>query len=309
VNRNQEFLKAAEEAREILRNDIGTWPSADINIYIYGSNQDMKDALTGEPDWIGGMSFGENQRTIIIGIDPGNEDWGKATIAHELAHTAVDSFMGGCYASIPLWLNEGVAMVAEGELEDEYAQALEKAVYYDTLFSLRSMSEEYQYVDGDPTLTYAESHSVTVYIIQAYGREKIRALLERLGEGYTYDNALREAFGVDMDELENAWRKSIGADTMPEQVAPAATAASDSTLAPPSIPLAISTSTPTPRTPPTATPAGQPAGGGIAAGIPIPLSLAAVCGLGLLCAAGIAVFAILFILGRRKRAVAGRNDG
>jgi hypothetical protein len=300
---NREFLAAAESAREILRTDIGTWPEAEINIYIYGSTQDMKDALVKEPEWIGGLSFGENQRTIMIGIGRGEEEWGKSTISHELAHTVVDSVMNGCYASLPLWLNEGIAMEAEQFLDEEFSRTLEEAVYYDTLFTLREISYEYQYVDGDPTLTYAESHSATQYVIGEYGGEKIFRLLKRLGQGYTYDNAMLDAFGVDMDELEDAWRASIGADPAPGygDAQPAATR--QSTLPPSALELILSTQTPVPPSPAAATPEGGPPPTGGAGGLlGSPWNFAALCGCGLLCSSGLAVLGAVFLLRRRRTA-------
>ncbi|MBN1440071.1 MAG: hypothetical protein JW929_11740 [Anaerolineales bacterium] len=247
---NREFLQAAEAARDLLRKDVGTWPDLDIRVYLYGSNRDLKEALEGEPEWIGGLSFDANQRTIMIGIDPGNEAWGKATISHELAHTAVDSIMGGCWASIPLWLNEGIAMYAEGEQEAVYGEALVDAIYYDRLFSLRSISDEYQMVEGDPILTYAESYSVVSFMIGEYGQEEIRRLLQTLGRGYSYDYSLIDALGVDMDGLEEAWRKAIGADPMQKSSAAAPTLAMPESTLPPSIlSLAESTPMPTPTAP------------------------------------------------------------
>jgi len=250
------FLQSAENARTLLEQDVGAWPKSDINLYIYDSNQAMKDILVGEPDWIGGMSFWENQRTIIIGIDPGNEAYGKTTIAHELAHVAVNSIMGGCYAMIPLWLNEGIAVYSEGPPDPQYAQLIDRAVYYDELFSLRSISEEYQEIDGDPSLTYAESLSVVQFLVNRYGQAKIRRVLQALGEGYTYDPALEGAFGLDMDGLEDAWRKSIGADPLPKKTAsPSPTPWSEETLAPVLSTPVYSTLTPTDNVVPTATPA------------------------------------------------------
>jgi hypothetical protein len=253
---SKDLMKAAEDARILLKQDVGAWPIQDINLYIYGSTQEMKDSLVGAPDWIYGMSFWENQRTIIIGISPGDEAYGKSTIAHELAHVAVNSIMGGCYASIPLWLNEGIAVYSEGIPDPQYAKLIDNAVYTDDLFSLRSISEEYQVIDGDPSLTYAESLSVVQYLVKEFGQEKIRVLLQSLGQGYTYDSALRMALGMDMDGLESAWRKSIGADSHPQFTpTPAPAALTEGTLPPFSTTLVYSTLTPTESRMPTATPA------------------------------------------------------
>jgi hypothetical protein len=299
---NRGFLKAAEDARGLLRNDLDAWPSDDIHIYIYGSNKDLKDALTGEPDWIGGLSFDANQRTIMIGIPPEYADWGLTTIAHELAHTAVDSIMGGCYASIPLWLNEGIAIYAEGELDEDYQSSLDDAIYFDSLFSLRSISYTYQEIDGDPTQTYAQSYSIVKFLIEEYGQKKIRQLLDRLGEGYTYDNALRKTFGVDMDGLEAAWRKAIGADPMQRKApAPSPTAFLDATIPPVSSTLAISTLGPLPPLPATVTPKGEPV---LISNSP-PGSIPIICVLGFLCIAGIGALGLMLFWRANKNRTAG----
>jgi hypothetical protein len=298
---NRGFLQAAEDARDFLRNEINAWPSEEINIYIYGSNEEFKDALEGEPDWIGGLSFGANQRTIMIGIAPEYVDWGKTTIAHELAHTAVDSIMGGCFASIPLWLNEGIAMHAEGSLEPEFQRILDDAIYYDSLFSLRSISYEYREIGGDPSQTYAQSYSAVAFLIDAYGRKDIRRLLDLLGEGYTYDNALLAALGVDMDGLEAGWRKAIGADPMRVRTGvPSVAAPLEATIPPGSSSLVLSTNTAVPSPRQSVEPHGSSPGREIPQGAGFTGVLLLLCGLGFCVAGGIGVFGLLFLVRSRN---------
>jgi hypothetical protein len=124
----QDLMQTAENARTLLIDEVGAWPELDINLYIYASSQAMKDALVSEPTWIGGMTFWENQRTIVIRIGTGEVPWGKTTIAHELAHVAVNGIMGGSYGSVPLWLNEGIAVYAEGPPDPEFAKLIQVAV-------------------------------------------------------------------------------------------------------------------------------------------------------------------------------------
>jgi hypothetical protein len=297
----QDLMKSAENARTILIQDVGAWPDADINLYIYDSNQAMKDALVGEPDWIGGMTFWENQRTIVIGIGAGEEAWGKATIAHELAHAAVNSIMGGCFGSIPLWLNEGIAVYTEGPPDPQYTKLMEHAVYYDELFSLRSISEQYQEVNGDPSLTYAESLSVVQFLVAQYGHEKIFRVLQALGAGYTYDSALQSALGLDMDGLEDAWRKSIGADPVPRPTAEASsTPLTEGTLPPFSSTPVYSTLTPTESAVPTSTPAPGGVGEAAKALLQYPGNLISVVCLLMTCLVVLGFLACILILSRRN---------
>jgi hypothetical protein len=301
------LIQSAENARTLLIEDVGAWPESDINLYIYDSNQAMKDILVNEPDWIGGMSFWENQRTIIIGIDPGNEVWGKATIAHELAHVAVNSTMGGCYASVPLWLNEGIAVYSEGTPDPQYAKLMDHAVYFDELFSLHSISEVYQEIDGDPSLTYAESLSVVQFLVKQYGHEKIRRILQVLGEGYTYDSALHSALGLDMNGLENAWRKNIGADPLPQKTASASpTPLTEDTLPPFSSTLVYSTLTPTVIEIPTATPGPGRAGRALANIFDYPANLLSIVCIMTICVLLLMALALLLYLRVRS---SGRGRG
>jgi hypothetical protein len=297
----QNLIKSADNARTVLIQDVGAWPDSDINLYIYDSNQAMKDALVGAPEWIGGMTFWQNQRTIIIGIDLGNEAWGKSTIAHELAHVAVNSIMGGCYANIPLWLNEGIAVYTEGTPDPQYAKLIDHAVYYDELFSLRSISEQYQEIDGDPSLTYAESLSAVQFLVSQYGHEKIRRILLALGEGYTYDSALQSALGLDMDGLEDAWRKSIGADPLPRKIAGASsTPLTEETLPPFSSTPVYSTLIPTESAVPTRTPAAGGVGATAKALLVYPGSLISVVCIMMACLMIIGIAAGVLILSRRN---------
>ena len=71
-------------------------------------------------------------------------------------------------------------------------------------------------------LSYAQSFSLTNFLIQTYGREKMTALLVALRDGMTADDALQQTYGFDIDGLEDAWRESIGAKPRPVSAQPTA---------------------------------------------------------------------------------------
>ncbi len=50
------------------------------------------------------------------------------------------------------------------------------------------------------------------YLIDTYGWEKMRQLLAVFQEGSTYDDALVRVYGVDMGELDEEWRASLGVE-------------------------------------------------------------------------------------------------
>ena len=72
----------------LLKNDAGLVPDSPIDLYIFGSTNDMKDAILYEPSWTGGQAFPE-QNIVILGISQAELDWGRSSIVHELTHVLV----------------------------------------------------------------------------------------------------------------------------------------------------------------------------------------------------------------------------
>ena len=165
-------------------------------------------------EWTGGVAFFD-YGIIAIGISPGDLAWGKRAIAHELGHLVVHQAVFGPYGELPTWLDEGLAMDAEGNLRSDLQKKLDKAVTNDTLFSVRSISSSFPPDPDEAALCYAESYSVVQFLLDNYGRHKILELLNVFQEGSTYDDALNEVYGFDMDGLNTAWREGLGLGPQP----------------------------------------------------------------------------------------------
>ncbi|MFC1919128.1 peptidase MA family metallohydrolase, partial [Chloroflexota bacterium] len=144
-----------------------------------------------------------------IGIDPGNLSWGKRAATHELAHLVVHQMTFNPYSELPTWLDEGLAMYAEGELEAGYADFLEKAIAEDSLISVRSLASPFSAYGGQAVLSYAQSYSLVEFLVAGYGQNRMLELLNTFSEGSSYDRALEKVYGFDMDGLDNLWRDYV----------------------------------------------------------------------------------------------------
>ena len=82
------------------------------------------------------------------------------------------------------------------------------------LMTLQTLSSSFPADSEQAGLAYAQSGAVVEFIIQHYGEDAMAKLLEIFSEGALYDEALKEALGVDTWELDNAWRQSIGAQPL-----------------------------------------------------------------------------------------------
>ena len=247
-----ELYDAAAQGLDRLGQDAGMKPEKPVDLYIYTNTQDMQDAILYEPGWTGGMAFPQYD-IVIIGIAPTEIDWGKRTEVHELTHVLVGHLTFSCLGDVPTWLNEGLAVYSEGELEAYSQTQLEAAIRDNTLFSLRSLSGGFSEIPDKADLSYSQSYSVVRFLIEKYGRDKMTALLLALRDGETVDDALTTVYGFDVDGLEDAWRAAIGAQA--RLAVPNPTATPTPTIVPTIVPIsgapgaAISTPAALPATP------------------------------------------------------------
>ncbi len=201
---------AASDGLRFNETQSGLKADAPINIYIYASTNDLKDAILYEPSWTGGLAFPE-QNIVILGISRSDLDWGRDAIVHELTHVLVGHLTFSCLGDVPTWLNEGLAVYSEGELDPASEGQLEDAIRDDTLLTVRSLSSGFSEVADKAYLSYSQSYSLTRFLVETHGQEKMTSLLVSLRDGLTVDEALMQTYGFDIEGLENEWRRSIGA--------------------------------------------------------------------------------------------------
>ncbi|HEX2697136.1 MAG TPA: peptidase MA family metallohydrolase [Anaerolineales bacterium] len=206
----QDLLDNAVNGLARIEKDAGLTADQPIDLYIYASTDDMKDAILYEPSWTGGQAFPEHN-IVIIGISPSDLTWGRRAEVHELTHVLVGHLTFTCLGDVPTWLNEGLAVYSEGPLDEQSQQQLDDAIKNDTLLSVRSLSGGFSEVSDKAYLSYSESESIVGFLIKTHGREQMTALLIDLRDGNTIDEALNQVYGFNVEGLEDAWRKSIAA--------------------------------------------------------------------------------------------------
>ena len=205
-----DLAKAAYDGLLFNETQSGLKAEAPIDVYIYASTGDLKDAILYEPSWTGGQAFPE-QNIVILGISQSNLDWGRDAMVHELTHVLVGHLTFSCLGDVPTWLNEGLSVFSEGELDPTSERQLEDAIRDDTLLTVRSLSSGFSEVADKAYLSYSQSYSITKFLVETHGQEKMTSLLLSLQDGMTIDEALLQTYGFDVNGLENAWRTSIGA--------------------------------------------------------------------------------------------------
>lgn len=249
----QTLLEAAVTGLDRLEQEMGIQLQDEVQLFIYGSSSDMQDAVLYIQDWAGGIAFSE-YNTILIGVPPSiADDWGRSTVQHELAHLVIGQFGRSCVGgSLPTWLSEGLAVFAEGDLQADFSDALNRSLAQDSFEPIRSLNGAFPTDDQAASAAYAQSYSIVAFMLDQFGQEQMQQLILTLANGAGYDRALEEVYGVNIDGLETAWRQSIGAP--PRSIPPTSTpilAENVATVVPPGLPKNVPTPPSAAEPPPT----------------------------------------------------------
>ena len=202
-----ELMAATQEALARLAANTGAELATPVRLYIYAGQSDLLGAMINPQEWTGGAAYSQYGIIVIgIGQTQSQLEWGKRTISHELTHLVINQVTYNPYNYLPNWLNEGLAMTSEGELELSFVFALSGAEAENSYISVRSLCSPFSAYTDQSILAYAESYKIVSYLIDEYGREKMFELLNVFKQGSGYDEALKSIYGFDMDELNSLWR-------------------------------------------------------------------------------------------------------
>jgi len=222
----QSLFDEANKTLDQIEADTGVKVKMPIKIFIYGNYNDLHDAIAvGSQEWTGGQAF-TDQGSVVIGVSPDNLDYGLIATPHELTHLVIHQATKNPFGDIPTWLDEGLAVYMSGELDASGMGYNDRGVVAAAakdgeLMTLQTLSSSFPADPNQTTLAYAESGVVVEFIIKHYGKDAMAKLLDIFSQGSTYDDALKQALGVDMRGLDNAWRQSLGAPPLQNTAAQA----------------------------------------------------------------------------------------
>lgn len=234
----QQLVQAATDGLTSLHTQQGVDLKSQVAVWIYSTQAAMRGAMIGSPVWIGGRSYPDFS-TILLIIGPGGLAEGRKALVHEMTHQAVyqQTFNPLIGSQVPLWLNEGLAVTSEGPTTPTFAEALRSAVAANRLPSFRTIDSAFPPDPQASNLAYAQSESIVRYLLKQYGAVKMRDLLGVFQLGSRVDAALQKVYGMDLDQLQDSWRQSVGAKPL-GHAAVASGAAAVATLQPLTVPKA-----------------------------------------------------------------------
>ena len=130
----------------------------------------------------------------------------EAIMKHELCHLLLHKNIKD--QNLPVWLDEGVAQWVSGGLADiimDRYSALDEAIFSNRFIRLKYLENGFPDDERRLILAYAESKSLTDYIISEYGPDGLLRLLDYLKDGEGINSAVQKAYVISFDELEKRW--------------------------------------------------------------------------------------------------------
>ena len=188
-----------------------------VNVFIYENEEDAGPGALLQRDTVNPYrAF----NTVVTAIPEEFEGDELPVLIHELAHFLVQDRAFNCFNGLPHWLEEGLALLAEGGITEDMRRAFSEARLIEQFVPLRSFDAPVdsgasetteQYLESRESLIrYAQSHSLVEVLRDEFGWESIGLLLDLFKYGITVDDALKLAFGLDTEETELLWRLRSG---------------------------------------------------------------------------------------------------
>lgn len=154
------------------------------------------------PRWGAGMTL-PGRRLVVIRADGGDP---FETLQHELAHLALHTAISG---RVPLWFDEGYAVVASREYGRLAALQLNLAVALGRVPALRQLDADLRGVSGDAAAAYALAGSAVAELQRRHPDNSLEPLLGKLRDGMGFDEAVRASTGMDLDRFDEVWHRSV----------------------------------------------------------------------------------------------------
>jgi tetratricopeptide (TPR) repeat protein len=204
---SRRLLAALESQYAVLTRDFGVSPPETVTVIVY-TNRAFHEA-THAPEWGGGL-FDGKVRVPLQGVEVISPEL-LSVLRHELTHSFVHFRSRG---RAPTWVHEGLGQLEQGYTVGDGAEPLLQLWAARKTFKLKSLEGPFGRLGtGQVIAAYEISLAAVQMLVEKNGFTDIGRLLDRLADGSTTAEALRETFRTDYPGLESdlaAWLRGKG---------------------------------------------------------------------------------------------------
>lgn len=206
----QKVMNTARAALDSAQKILPVAPTLPLKLYIYSNSADLQTALPGlSESWVAGHASPDLGVVLLsISAGPGQTLELERQLPHELMHVMEYALVGNRYDSVPVWLTEGMASIAELYPNADYPRVLNAALEANELLPLAGLCHAFPRDASGAFLAYAQSSSFVRYLYQTHGSTGLSNLMRQYQTGLGCEEGVQAALGKSLTELENDWRQS-----------------------------------------------------------------------------------------------------
>ena len=212
----QFIFDAARQSLTQMEEQTGEELTIPIFVLVYANQEAFASWHFYVDDWVGGQAFTPLGITTQIISPFDNPDWILDVIPHEIAHLFFYQVMDSPLASWPSWLNEGLAQYYEATDPIPALMRVESAAREGTLLPLISLTGGFGRDPEQVRLSYDESLSVVIFILETWGEAGLQDLIEVFQTGENPRPAIETSLGRSWEEFEADWITWMGIPATPK---------------------------------------------------------------------------------------------
>ena len=207
--RVQPLIAQAEAVRHDLTERLGFPVLSEVRVEIARTPGEMATfAPSGAPypEYAAGVAYSE-LGLVLLSLTPihaGQEQDLAEVFRHELAHVALHDALNG--QDVPRWFNEGFAVFASGESSFGRMKTLAMSTVGGSLIPLHELERSFPNDETKAQVAYAEAVDVVRFLVRREDIHRFRTLITELREGKAFEQAVLDAYAVDLATLELEWR-------------------------------------------------------------------------------------------------------
>jgi len=189
-----------------------------MDIYIYPNQAALQETLNiAGQDWLAGYAD-PDLNLVLTSITPRPDQQLEIQrhIPHEITHVRLYQFLGDGYHNLPVWLNEGLASLAEFYQNPDYKHILETRKENSSLLLFKTLCGSFPANTTEAGTAYAQSDSFVRFIHQEYGSIGLQSLMNAYAQGHSCENGAVEALGKNLSQLESQWWQATFNENPPQ---------------------------------------------------------------------------------------------
>ena len=204
-----EVLGFAEKELARISEDLGLKEKIKLKIWLAADESEIEKLTQGNfPDWGVGCAYPAKLAVILksprIIKYPLNI---RTLVAHEISHVILGNLLKG--TRIPRWFDEGVAMQESQEWEIGGSMRLSWANFTHSLLPLSDIDQDFPQESERARLAYTESFYAVSFMINEFGNESVKKIIESLKQTNSFSQALNMALGLNYRDFEYEWEKWV----------------------------------------------------------------------------------------------------